>query len=313
LKALITGISGQDGHYLARELQAHGRIVTGLSRDQPRDVPVGVEVRQVDYANDLSAVLDDIRPAEIYHLASPSCIHDTLEYEAQIFAVSVTATLVMLRWIVERSPGTRFFFASSSEIFGNPVESPQSEATFPGALHPYAIAKLAGGRLCAAFRESKGVFACAGILYNHESPLRRPDFVSRRITQGVAAIACGTQSTLTLGNLGARRDWSHAADFARAFRLILEAPAAADYVLASSVSRTVEDFCRVAFAAVGLDYRNHVVADLSLFRPDVSLTRVGDISQARRALGWTPEIGFNAMVEEMVREDLARKKLVTGR
>jgi len=292
-RSLITGIRGQDGTYLARELEGEGREVFGLSH------------HTVDY-RDRDAVcahLDEIRPREIYHLASPSCIQDTREFEEDILHMSVTTTQWLLRWIADRSPETRLFFASSSEIFGDPAESPQNEDTAPRPENPYAIAKVAGGRLCAYFREKKGVFACAGILYNHESPLRRADFVSRRITRGAADIAAGRMKTLALGNLDARRDWSHAADFVRAFRLALEAPAARDYVLASGRSRTVRDFCEAAFAAAGFDYREYVIADPALHRADFAHPRLGNPARAREFLGWTPRIDFTEMVGEMVRRD----------
>lgn len=305
MKALITGIRGQDGSYLAKELQTHGREVFGFTR-----IGVGpVESERcvgVDYSDDetIREQLSAIQPDEIYHLAAPSCIRDTIEYEREILAISVGTTLTFLRWIAERSPDTRFFFAGSAEIYGDPVASPQSESTPSRPANPYAVAKLAGQELCAAFRRSKGIFASTGILFNHESPLRTRDFVTRRITQSVAAIASGKQKELLLGNLAARRDWSHAADFARAFRLILEATDPEEFVLASGEHHSVETFCEIAFASAGMDGRRYVREDPAFFRPDYSHPRCGDPGKAWTKLGWTPEIGFKALVEEMVRSDL---------
>ena len=317
MKALVTGIGGQDGWYLTRELEAHGRTVIGWTHrgsagegNCGNDAPL-----PIDYQNSqaLFRELDEIQPDEIYHLASPSCIRDTLEFEHAVLSINVQTTLFFLRWIVERSPHTRFFFAGSSEVFGDPVESPQTADTLVRPENPYAVAKLTGGRLCDVFRSRKGVFASVGILYNHESPRRRTDFVSRRITQGVAAIVVGRQDKLPLGNLDAVRDWSHAADFARAFRLALEAPVPTDYLLASGIGRTVRAFCETAFAEVGLDYHNHVVVDERAFRPDFVRPRVGCAARAESRLGWKVETAFAAMVREMVSHDLALERGGAGR
>jgi len=302
VRALITGIRGQDGTYLAKELRAHGREVFGFTRGAAD----GDRLVSVDYS-DAEAFweqLDAIQPDEIYHLASPSCIRDTFDYEQEIFAISVGTTLTFLRWIAERSPTTRFFFAGSTEVYGDPVATPQSEATTTQPANAYAVAKLAGQELGAAFRRSKGVFASTGILFNHESPLRTLDFVTRRITQGVAGIASGKQKKLSLGNLAARRDWSHAADFARAFRLILEATEPEEFVLASGEHHSVETFCEIAFASAGMDWRQYVREDPAFFRADYFYPRCGDAGKARTKLGWAPEINFKELVEEMVRSDL---------
>lgn len=311
LRSLITGISGQDGYYLARELLSHGRIVHGMSRAEAGVAQVeGVNLVVFDYrsCSVLHGILNEIRPQEIYHLASPSCIRDTLEFESDIFHASVTTTLWLLRWIEDCSPNTRLFFASSSEIFGDPLESPQNERTAFQPQNPYAIAKLAGGQLCEYYRENKDVFASVGILFNHESPLRRLDFVSRRISRGVAEIAAGRRATLSLGNLEALRDWSHAADFARAFRLMMEAGEPGDFVLASGVNRTVRDFCEKAFAVAGLDYRGSVVSDPKAFRSDFRNPRLGDPSKARNVLGWNIQREFSEMVSEMVLHDLEQPR-----
>lgn len=216
--------------------------------------------------------------------------------------------LTFLRWIVERSPKTRFFFAGSSEIFGRPRVTPQDECATPSPTHPYAFAKLAGQHLVDYFRETKGVFGVTGILYNHESYLRRADFVSKRIAEGVASIINGRKSQLKMGNLQALRDWTHASDFARGFRLSLEAEKPGDYVFASGIGRSVEDFCKVAFGSVGLNFQDYIVQDRSLFRVDAPLPRVGNIEKARKDLGWEPKRKFEEWVGEMVQIEINRQR-----
>jgi GDPmannose 4,6-dehydratase len=316
-RALITGIRGQAAFYLAAELRAHGRLVFGSTHasSEVERLPHGVEVRRVDCRDEgaLWAYLDEVRPDEIYHLASPSCVQDTWAFEREIYALSVNVPLSFLRWITDRAPACRFFFAGSSEIFGDPVASPQAEDTPARPTHPYGLAKLAGMQLCAYFRSTKGVFASTGILFNHESPLRRTDFVSRRVTRAAAEIALGRRSRIALGNLEALRDWSHAQDFSRGFRLALEASQPSDVVLASGEVRSVRELCQVAFSAVGLDYTQHVVPDSGLYRPDFTHPRRGDITRARTLLGWRPVIGFAQMIEEMVHADLAEVSAAVGR
>ena len=301
-RALITGITGQDGWFLSQELQAAGRVVLGTSR---AGLPTG-SIRCIDYDDReaIIALLEDFQPDEIYHLACPSQLTDTEEFESAVLKMSTTTVLTFLRWIAGRSPATRFFFAGSSEIFGDPVRSPQDEDCPPNPAHPYAVAKLAGQQLVAAFRAEKSIFACTGILYNHESHLRRTDFVSRRITSGVAGIVAGLRESLEIGNLDACRDWSHASDFARGFRLCLEADEPRDFVFASGKKRTVKEFCETAFAAVGLDSGKHLVVDKKRFRPDFANPRLGNPARAEELLGWQADRTFQDWVSEMVRKDL---------
>ena len=301
-RALITGITGQDGWFLSQELQAAGRVVLGTSR---AGSPTG-SIHCIDYDDReaIIALLEDFQPDEIYHLACPSQLTDTEEFESAVLKMSTTTVLTFLRWIAGRSPATRFFFAGSSEIFGDPVRSPQDEDCPPNPAHPYAVAKLAGQQLVAAFRAEKSIFACTGILYNHESHLRRTDFVSRRITSGVAGIVAGLRESLEIGNLDACRDWSHASDFARGFRLCLEADEPRDFVFASGKKRTVKEFCETAFAAVGLDSGKHLVVDKKRFRPDFANPRLGNPARAEELLGWQADRTFQDWVSEMVRKDL---------
>jgi GDPmannose 4,6-dehydratase len=300
-KSLITGARGQTGYWLGMELEASGREVLRSSR-----LGGDIHFNWQDQAG-IWEILDESRPDEIYHLACPSMLEDTAQFERDVFKMSVDVVLTFLRWIVERSPKTRFFFAGSSEIFGRPRVTPQDECATPSPTHPYAFAKLAGQHLVDYFREKKGVFGVTGILYNHESYLRRADFVSKRIAEGVASIVNGRKSQLKMGNLQALRDWTHASDFARGFRLSLEAEKPGDYVFASGIGRSVEDFCKVAFGSVGLNFQDYVVQDRSLFRVDDLLPRVGNIEKARRDLGWKPKRKFEEWVGEMVKIEINRQ------
>lgn len=308
MRALITGIGGQDGAYLAKELHAHGRQLFGVTTRSPSAiaVPDGGEVRVVDWhkSDEIRTLLSEWQPEEIYHLASPSCLRDELAFEDDILTVCTRGTLQILRWMADEAPHTRLFFAGSAEVYGEPVESPQSEQTPPRPDHPYAIAKLAGAQLCRSFRKSKSLFACVGILFNHESPLRRTEFVTRRISQGVARIARGQAKSLTLGNLDAVRDWCHASDFVRAFRLMMEHEKPEDFVLASGTGRTVREFCEAAFSTVNLDFRNYVTSDKRAFRRDFKNSRIGNAKKAAQELGWTPQIEFQEIVREMVQNDM---------
>lgn len=300
-KSLITGAGGQTGYWLGKDLEASGRKVF---RSSSRCGDFHLHGQDQTGIWD---ILDDSRPDEIYHLACPSLLEDTAQFERDVFKMSVDVVLIFLRWIVECSPKTRFFFAGSSEIFGRPKVTPQDEFTSPTPKHPYAFAKLAGQHLVEYFRESKGVFGVTGILYNHESHLRRADFVSKRIAEGVASIVNGRKSHLKMGNLLAVRDWTHASDFARGFRLSMEAERPDNYVFASGIGRSVEDFCKVAFRSVGLNFQDYVVQDQFLFRDDVPLPRVGNIEKARRDLGWEPKRQFEEWVGEMVKIEINRQ------
>ena len=306
-RALITGATGQDGWFLSRELEAAGRVVLGTSR---RGTPQSRSLRTLDYddRDAMAGLLEEYQPDEIDHLACPSQLDDSEAFESAVLKLSTTTVLTFLRWIAGRSPTTRFFFAGSSEIFGDPAQSPQDEDCPPRPAHPYAVAKLAGQNLIAAFRAEKSLFACTGILFNHESPLRRSEFVSRRITSGVAEIAAGHRDLLEIGNLEACRDWSHASDFARGFRLCLEADEPRDFVFASGEKRTVKEFCETAFTAVGLDPTRHLVVDAKRFRRDFLNPRLGNPSRAAHHLGWRTERAFKDWVSEMVLKDVELAK-----
>jgi GDPmannose 4,6-dehydratase len=303
-RALITGITGQDGWYLAELLLERDYEVVGLARRAEAAVPEGVAIVVGDLLDppSLRAALAQSRPDELYHLAAPSFVPDSWEDPATTLAAIAGATATLLTSVDE---GTRIWVAASSEVFGDAGESPQTERSPMRPRSPYGVAKLAAHGIVGALRERFGLFACSGIAYNHESPRRQERFVSRKITRGAAAIKLGLERELVLGDLDAVRDWSHAADVVRAAWLALQHDEPGDYVIASGVARTVGDFAAAAFASVGLDWQEHVRVDASLVRAPEPIALVGDPSRAQAVLGWVPERSFEELVAEMVAADLA--------
>jgi GDPmannose 4,6-dehydratase len=304
-RALVTGVSGQDGSYLAELLAGQGYEVVGMVRpggSAPPDGVATVEGDLLDFAS-LRAAVADVRPDELYHLAAPSFVPASWEDPASTVAAIAGSTATLLA--SARSAGTRVWVAASSEIFGDAGESPQHERSPMRPRSPYGVAKLAAHGLVGAVRERFGLFACAGIAYNHESPRRPEQFLPRRVTRAAAAISLGHERELVLGDLDAVRDWSHAADVVRAAWLALQADEPGDYVVASGVGRTVREIVEVAFAHVDLDWRAHVRVDPSLVRAPEPVALVGDPSRARSVLGWEPEWSFEDMIREMVEADLA--------
>jgi GDPmannose 4,6-dehydratase len=304
-RALVTGVSGQDGSYLAELLAGQGYEVVGMVRrggSAPPDCVATVEGDLLDFAS-LRAAVADVRPDELYHLAAPSFVPASWEDPASTVAAIAGSTATLLA--SARSVGPRVWIAVSSEIFGDAGESPQHERSPMRPRSPYGVAKLAAHGLVGAMRERFGLFACAGIAYNHESPRRPERFLPRKVTRGAAAISLGHQRELVLGDLDAVRDWSHAADVVRAAWLALQADEPGDYVVASGVGRTVRELAEVAFAHVDLDWREHVRIDPSLVRTAEPVALVGDPSRARSVLGWEPERSFEDMIHEMVEADLA--------
>jgi GDPmannose 4,6-dehydratase len=313
-RALITGISGQDGSYLAEMLLAKGYEVFGLVRGSPT----------AHYAN-LSAIADDVvllqgdmldqmtlldainraEPDELYNLAATSFVPASWRQPvmtAQFTAVGVTAMLEAIRIT---NPEVRVYQASSSEIFGATRESPQNEDT-PFRPHtPYGVAKLYGHLMVSSYRERYGMHLCSGIAFNHESPRRPPEFVTRKVTRGAAAIKLGLETELRLGDLSATRDWGFAGDFAEAMWLMLQRPTGDEFVIATGVARSVGELAATAFAHVGLEAGDHIVVDPELVRPPESVRLVGDPSKAREQLGWEPRTSFAEMIGAMVEADLA--------
>jgi GDPmannose 4,6-dehydratase len=313
-RALITGITGQDGSYLAELLLGAGYDVAGVVRrpvDQDLSRLAAVRDRISLVQGDLLApetlrdALEAVRPHELYHLAAPTFVPASWEEPGEVLQAIAVGTAELLSAARRLDPEMRVYVATSSEIFGDAGESPQHERSPMRPRSPYGVAKLGAHGLVGALRERFGTFAVSGITYNHESPRRPAHFLPRKVTRGAAAIALGLEDELVLGDLSAVRDWSHAADIVRGAWLALRADAARDYVLASGVGRTVGDLVEVAFAAAGVDPEGRIRVDPAFVRPPEETPPVGDPSRARRELGWEPRIGFEAMIAEMVDADLA--------
>ncbi|PYM14229.1 MAG: GDP-mannose 4,6-dehydratase [Candidatus Rokuibacteriota bacterium] len=313
--ALITGITGQDGSYLAETLLEKGYTVVGMVRrassenyerlDHIRD---RLELRQADLLDQLSLirVLEQTRPDEVYNLAAQSFVPTSWSQPVltgEFTALGVTRVLEAVRLV---NPAIRFYQASSSEMFGKVRETPQDERTAFHPRSPYGVAKVYGHGITVNYRESYGLFACSGILFNHESPRRGLEFVTRRISDGVARITHGLTSVLRLGNLEARRDWGFAGDYVHAMWLMLQQDQPDDYVVATGESHSVQDFVEVAFGHVGLDWIERVVVDPALKRPAEVDRLLGNAAKARERLGWAPKVKFPDLVRMMVDADLAR-------
>jgi GDPmannose 4,6-dehydratase len=313
-RALITGISGQDGSYLAELLLSKGYEVFGVVRGSPlaqyenlAAIREDVTLLQGDLLDQMT-LLDAInraQPDELYNLAATSFVPASWRQPvmtAQFTAVGVTAMLEAIRIT---NPAIRVYQASSSEIFGATRESPQNEET-PFRPHtPYGVAKLYGHLMVASYRERYGMHLSSGIAFNHESPRRPPEFVTRKITRGAAAIKLGLQGELQLGDLTATRDWGFAGDVAQAMWLMLQRPSGDDFVIATGMSRTVGEIAAAAFAHVGLEAADHIVVDPELVRPPENVHLVGDPTKAREELGWEPRTRFEEMIGAMVDADLS--------
>jgi GDPmannose 4,6-dehydratase len=308
-RAFVTGVTGQDGSYLAELLRAGGDEVVGFVRDPDTEpVPDGVTVITGDLLDPaaLRAAILEVAPDEIYHLAAPTFVPASWEDPTETIAAIAGATGTLLAAAVAAVERPRVWVSTSSEIFGDAGETPQHERSPMRPRSPYGVAKLAAHGLVGALREHHGLFACSGITYNHESPRRPPQFVTRKITRGAAAIARGRQDELVLGDLGAVRDWSHAEDVMRAAILALRADAPGDYVIASGVGRTVGDMVAAAFARAGVDPEGRVRVDPAFVRPAEPTTLIGDPAKARGELGWEPRHSFEDLVGQMVDADLAQ-------
>ena len=307
-RALITGITGQDGSYLAEYLRSRGYEVHGLFRPDEQ-MPAGVNNRDIhrslgcleDAASVASAVAS-ARPDECYHLAAQTFVSGE---ERSTIHTNVCGTLHVLDALRREAGDCRVFLAGSCEMFGNAEVSPQDEDTPMRPRNVYGVSKLAAYQLMRVYREQYGLFACCGYLYNHESPRRGPHFVTRKITQAAARIKLGKQSELRLGNLDAVRDWGHARDYVRAMWLMLQQQAPDDYIVATGQARTVREFLEAAFSSVGVDWRSHVQVAQEFFRPLEKVPFIGSAAKAREQLGWKPEIDFTSLVAEMVQGDLA--------
>ncbi|MFB3891229.1 MAG: GDP-mannose 4,6-dehydratase [Phycisphaerae bacterium] len=318
-KALITGVTGQDGSYLADLLIEQGYEVHGVVRRVALEDPahrlwrcahlkdkVKFHSASLESFASLFNVIETVRPDECYHLAAQSFVSYSLDDEFSTMDTNVDGTHYVLSAIKQKAPDCRFYFAGTSEMFGSPPSSPQNENT---PFHPrsaYGISKVAGFHLTRNYREAGKLFACNGILYNHESPRRGYEFVTRKITTGVARIKLGLEKALHLGNLDARRDWGYAPDYVRAMWLMLQQPRPDDFVIATGQTHSVSQFVQKAFEAAGLKWEDHVEIDENVFRPSESHELCGDASKARKALDWRPSVTFDQLVEIMVKADLER-------
>jgi GDPmannose 4,6-dehydratase len=312
-RALITGITGQDGSYLAELLLEKGYEVIGVARrsstvnfERIFHIQDRITLATGDLLDEVSVInlLREYRPAEVYNLAAQSFVPTSWSQPVltgEVTALGVTRVLDAIRTV---DPEIRMYQASSSEMFGKVVEVPQCETTPFYPRSPYGVAKVYGHWITVNYRESYGLHASSGMLFNHESPRRGIEFVTRKISYGVARIKEGLQEKLHLGNLDSQRDWGFARDYVRAMWLMLQQDEADDYVIATGETHSVREFCEAAFARAGLDYKDHVVVDEKFFRPAEVDLLVGDPSKAAEKLGWRPEVSFRQLAELMVDADL---------
>jgi GDPmannose 4,6-dehydratase len=319
--ALITGVTGQDGSYLAELLLEKGYRVCGMVRRSSTEnfqriehLQDRIELLQGDLLDQTSiaSILEQVHPDEVYNLAAMSFVPTSWQkpvLTAEFTAVGVTRVLDALRQVC---PKARFYQASSSEMFGRVRETPQRESTPFHPRSPYGVAKAYGHYITVNYRESYNLYACSGILFNHESPRRGLEFVTRKISHGVARIKLGLATEVRLGNLQAKRDWGYAGDYVRAMWLMLQQKEPDDFVVGTGQTHSVEEFVKIAFDHVGLDWRRHVTVDRQLIRPAEVDLLLADPAKARKQMGWKPEISFEQLVRLMVDADLAQAGKISG-
>jgi GDPmannose 4,6-dehydratase len=322
-RALITGITGQDGSYLAEYLLSLGHEVHGVVRRVALEDPeqrlgrivhlrdrIHLHPASLESYPSLFQIFSRYEFDECYHLAAQSFVAESFSDGFSTMAINVNGTHFVLEAIRNLRPACKFYFAGSSEMFGKVAEVPQREITRFHPRSPYGISKVAGFHLTMNYREAYNMFCSSGILFNHESPRRGFEFVTRKISYGAARIRLGLQNKLSLGNLDARRDWGHAEEYVRAMHLMLQQPNPDDYVVATGETHSVREFCELAFAEMGLDYRDHVEIDARLQRPAEVDLLIGDPTKAREVLNFTPSRSFPDLVKDMVHSDL---RLLEGR
>jgi GDPmannose 4,6-dehydratase len=327
-KALITGITGQDGSYLAEYLLEKGYEVHGIVRRVALEDPerrftrishlldrLHLHPASLESYPSVFQVFSKLDFDECYHLAAQSFVAESFSDGFSTMNTNINGTHYVLAAMRELRPNCHFYFAGSSEMFGKVRETPQTEATAFHPRSPYGISKVAGFDLTRNYREAYGLYCCSGILFNHEGPRRGYEFVTRKITSGVAKIKLGLASEVRIGNLEARRDWGHAKDYVTAMHSMLQQTEPDDYVVATGETHSVRDFCELAFSHAGLDYREYVVEDPQYYRPAEVDLLIGDATKARRALGWKPTYTFESLVREMVDADLdvTAKSLATAK
>jgi GDPmannose 4,6-dehydratase len=324
-KALITGITGQDGSFLAEQLLERGYQVHGLVRRVSMEDPtrrlwrirhlldrVQLHAGSLESYASIFQLVEKTAPDECYHLAAESYVSYSFDDELSTISTNILGTHFMLSALRERAPECRFYFAGSSEMFGSAAESPQNELTPFNPRSPYGISKIAGFHLVRNYREAYGLFACSGICYNHESERRGFEYVTRKISSAAARIKLGKASEIRLGNLQARRDWGYAPEYVSAMQTMLQQSQPGDYVIASGVTHSVQEFAETALGLLDLRWEDHVVTDESLFRPAEAHELRGDPSKARRELAWAPKVGFEQLVRIMVEADLQREQGESG-
>jgi GDPmannose 4,6-dehydratase len=320
-KALITGITGQDGSYLAEFLLDKGYQVHGTVRRVALEDPqhrlwrirhllgkVKLHSASLESYATIFNLIESLRPQECYHLAAQSFVSYSFEDEFSTINTNINGTHYVLSAIKQKAPHCRFYFAASSEMFGLAKEIPQNEETPFHPRSPYGISKVAGFDLTRNYREAYGLFALSGILFNHESPRRGFEFVTRKISNAVAEIKLGLSKELRIGNLRAKRDWGFAGDYVEAMWQMLQQGKPQDYVIATGQTHSVKDFVELAFAYAGLDWKKYVVQDKAFYRPAEVNTLQGDFSKARHQLKWQPRVNFEKLVKMMVDADLNRLK-----
>lgn len=322
-RALITGITGQDGSYLAELLLSKGYEIHSIVRRVALEDPahrlwrikhildrVTLHAASLESYASIFNVVEKVKPDECYHLAAQSFVSYSFEDAFSTLNTNINGTLFLLSAIEEKAPECRFYFAASSEMFGKAKVTPQNEDTPFHPRSPYGISKVAGFDLARNYRESYGLFACNGILFNHESPRRGFEFVTRKITSTVAKIKLGLENELRLGNLEAKRDWGFSGDYVKAMWLMLQQDEPDDYVIATNETHSVKEFVDLAFSCAGLDWKDYVVIDERFFRPAEVQLLMGDYSKGEKKLGWKPTVKFEELVKMMVEADMKNGEIL---